>query len=104
MEKEQILEILNKHIILDCVITSNHFEDIAEELSQLDEWVSASKRYPQHKQEVIMDGEKLNGERIITSGQYWEAERFFDHYGIEVHNVIKWQPIPPLPEKKGGEG
>ena len=68
---------------------------------QTDEWKIAKYTSPINKQEIVMAGGTLHGKRIVTSGIYFDKERYFNYNGTEVHNVVLWMPLEQALNKKG---
>ena len=107
MNKKQILKILKKHSIssftdinrkLTYVIEVNNLNNVAKEIKQLSGWVSVEDELPKRDAECLMINKRTNRPKVL---QFYKDDTKEDLLAI---GCTHWLPIPPLPEKKGGEG
>jgi len=103
MRTDKIEEILKKHILHTsrgrlCVF-EEHFNKVAKEISQLDEWVSVEDRLPENKSDVLVYFilNRPNGFPEIKEIK----EDYYNDYDFNCdEQVTHWQPLPQPPKEK----
>lgn len=111
VSNEEIFKLINQHFAneISSISLANALRTLFSNTKTVeqDKWISVEERLPDDNQRILFcnNGAKWPREGVFLKEDEWKRKDMFCDGGFHLKaSVYCWQPLPPAPGEKGGEG